>query len=381
MARAPADFPVPWPPEWLADPDLRRVTGMLERAGHQAWIVGGAVRNALLGLDPGDIDIATDARPERVMALAEAEGLRAVPTGFDHGTVTVVSGGRGFEVTTFRRDVATDGRRAVVAFSDRLEDDARRRDFTINALYLAPDGRLVDPVGGLTDLRARRIRFIGDPATRIREDYLRILRFFRFHAWYGDPERGLDPEGLAAVRALADGLGRLSAERIGTEMRKLLAAPDPAAAVAAMAEAGVLGRILPGADPALLAALVAAERRRGMAPAWLRRLAALGVDPDLARERLRLSRAEHRHLVAVARLLERREPVRVRAWRAGAEAAIDAALIDEARGQGHPADTEADLRAEAEAGAQVRMPLRAADRAERLQGPALGRALRAAEEA
>src|SRR5690606_28837267 len=157
----------------------------LREHGHRALVVGGAVRNAVLGIAPGDIDISTDARPERVQELAEAAGLRQIPTGIDHGTVTVMVDGEPFEVTTFRRDVATDGRRAVVEFSTDVADDARRRDFTMNALYLEADGSVVDPLGGLEDALARRVRFIEDSKQRIREDYLRILRFFRFNAWYG----------------------------------------------------------------------------------------------------------------------------------------------------------------------------------------------------
>ena len=201
--------------DWLSDPGPRAVIEALARGGHRALYVGGTVRNALLGLAPGDIDIATDARPERVMELAAAAGLKPVPTGFDHGTVTVVAGHRGIEVTTFRRDVETDGRRAVVAFSDAIEHDAERRDFTMNALYATAGGEVIDPLGGLPDLLARRVRFVGDPAARIAEDSLRILRFFRFHACYGDPEGGIDAEGLAACAAGVDGIAALSRERIG----------------------------------------------------------------------------------------------------------------------------------------------------------------------
>ena len=192
----------------------------------------------------------------------------------------MVADHRPFEVTTFRRDVATDGRRAVVAFTDDLAEDAARRDFTMNALYCRPDGTVVDPLGGLADLRAGRVRFVGDPAARIAEDYLRILRFFRIHAWYGDPAGGLDPEGLAACAAQQEGLARLSRERIGAEMTKLLAAPDPAPAVAAMAASGILARVLPGADARALAPLVHLEAAAGAAPRWQRRLAALGWRPD-----------------------------------------------------------------------------------------------------
>ena len=235
----------------MGDPSLRRVLGAL--APHRALVVGGAVRNALLGEPVEDIDIATDARPGQVVDLARAAGLKPVPTGIEHGTVTVVADGRGFEVTTFRRDVETDGRRAVVAFSNRIEDDAARRDFTMNALYAEPSGEVLDPVGGLPDLSARRVRFVGDPDRRIIEDYLRILRFFRFHAHCGRPGAA-DAEALAACARHAGGLARISRERIGAEMRKLLSAEDPVEAVRLMEESGVLAQVLPGARAGGLAA-------------------------------------------------------------------------------------------------------------------------------
>ncbi|MFB9149131.1 CCA tRNA nucleotidyltransferase [Roseovarius ramblicola] len=280
--------------DWIRRPGTRAVCDALVAGGYRALFVGGCVRNALLGVPVGDIDIATDAPPEAVMACAQEAELRPVPTGIEHGTITVVSGGVPHEVTTFRADIETDGRHAQVAFGQSIEADARRRDFTMNALYATPDGHVIDPLGGLPDLRARRVRFIGDPAQRIREDTLRILRFFRFHACYGDPEGGLDAEGLAACATAQDSLATLSRERIGAEMRKLLGAPDPAPSVAAMQAAGVLGAILPGADGAALAPLVHIESETGTPPDSLRRLAALGGE-DVP-ERLRLSRAESRRL-------------------------------------------------------------------------------------
>lgn len=358
--------------EWLSDPAAQAVCGMLTKAGHQAFFVGGCVRNALLGARVSDLDIATDARPERVIALARDAGLKPVPTGVDHGTVTVVAEGRPLEVTTFRKDVQTDGRRAVVAFADTLEEDARRRDFTMNALYAAPDGTLADPLGGLPDLRARHLRFIGDPEARIREDYLRILRFFRFHAWYGGD--ALDADGLAACTGLAEGIERLSRERIGHEMRRLLEAPDPAPSVAAMEAAGVLMRVLPGAGSGQLAVLVHLEAEAGVPPAWLRRLAALG-GPDPS-EPLRLSKAEARGL-AVLRDGQGAEmgPGEL-GYRLGAEAAQDVLLLRAALAVA-PWDAE-DARL-ARHGARRTFPLKAADLADRHSGPDLGQALKQAE--
>ena len=236
MTRLPADI--------LRDPALIAVLDAIEAGGHRALLVGGAVRNALLACPVEDIDIATDARPDDVMRLVRAAGLKAVPTGIDHGTITVVSDTRGFEVTTFRHDLETDGRHAVVAFSDDLAEDARRRDFTINALYAGRDGKVVDPVGGLPDLAARRLRFVGQAQARIREDYLRILRFFRIHAAYGAGEP--DREGYRACIKGRDGLATLSAERMRMEMLKLAAAGGALAAIVAMEDAGLLLAVIGG---------------------------------------------------------------------------------------------------------------------------------------
>jgi poly(A) polymerase len=360
-------------PEWLSSAPARAVCAALEGGGHQAWFVGGCVRNALLGEEAADLDITTDARPERVIELVEAAGLRAVPTGIEHGTVTVVAEGRGFEVTTFRRDVETDGRRAVVAFSDSMEEDAARRDFTMNALYCGLDGIVVDPVGqGLADLAARRVRFIGDAEERIREDYLRILRFFRFHAWYGGD--GIDPEGLAACAALAEGIEGLSRERIGHEIMKLLAAPDPAPAVASMAASGVLMRVLPGANAALLAPLVHLEGHAGEAPDPVLRLAALGGHEG--GQPLRLSKPEMRALEALARSVEEGKGAAELGYRLGREMARKALLLRGAVMGAAPAETDF---AAIEAGAKATCPVSAKDFMPALEGAALGQALAEAE--
>jgi poly(A) polymerase len=240
----------------------------------EARFVGGVVRNALLGKPVSDIDVATPHPPEKVRALLEAAGVKAVPTGIEHGTITAVVNGKPFEVTTLRRDVETDGRRAVVAFTTDWAEDARRRDFTMNALYADADGEVYDHVGGVADLEAGLVRFVGDPAARIREDYLRILRLFRFHAWYG--QGGLDADALIAVEQEKAGLAKLSGERIAKEMLKLLEAANPVAVLVAMGETGVLAEVLPGApDIMRLKRLAAADASAALPPDGVLRLAAL----------------------------------------------------------------------------------------------------------
>ena len=351
--------------QWLNRGETQAVCAMLAMAGYQALVVGGAVRNALLGMAVADVDIATDALPGQVGVLAEAAGMRVVPTGIDHGTVTVVANGLPYEVTSFRRDLATDGRHAVVGFGATLAEDAARRDFTMNALYADADGRVIDPMGGLPDLMARRVRFVGDPAARIAEDYLRILRFFRFYATHGDPGNGPDADGLAACAAGLDGLEGLSRERVGAEMRKLLAAPDPAPAVASMVSSGVLGQVLPGADAGALAVLVHLEA--GVPPGWLRRLVALGGDDPT--DKLRLSRAESRDWALLRELIGGAEGPGELAYRHGAERARDALLLRGAVLEGElPDHWQHDLAN----GAAAQFPVTAADLMPGLQGPALG---------
>lgn len=389
----------------IGDPALRRVLGAL--SPHRALVVGGAVRNALLGEPVEDIDIATDARPEQVVELARTAGLKPVPTGIEHGTITVVAGGRGFEVTTFRRDVETDGRRAVVAFSDRIEEDAARRDFTMNALYAEASGEVLDPVGGLPDLAARRVRFVGDPDRRIAEDYLRILRFFRFHACYGRPGMA-DDAALAACARHAGGLKRISRERIGAEMRKLLSADDPVEAVRLMEETGVLAQVLPGARAEGLAALAAVALGGDAGPGavcppsplpgpsslksvhrtdfqalgspedtwakkkdWELRLASLGAED--AAGALRLSRAEARVQEELRQDLSLAEA----AYRLGAGRATQLAALRASRGEA----LRVDWREQIDFAAKQVLPISAADLSDRLSGPALGRGLRAAESA
>ena len=263
-------------PPWMDDPPVQALLAALTRGGIAARFVGGCVRDTVLGRPVGEIDIAVDKPPETVMRALEAADLKVVPTGLKHGTVTAIVKGKPFELTTLRRDVETDGRRAVVAFTDDWRIDAERRDFTFNAMYAEPDGTIWDPFDGRADLLAGRVRFIGDPDQRIAEDRLRVLRFFRFHAWFGKPP--LDSAGFDACRRNAGALSSLSAERVAKELLRLLAAPAPTDALEAMAEAGALDHWLPEyAGAARLKALIAREREdcaRSAAPAGRNRLAA-----------------------------------------------------------------------------------------------------------
>ena len=290
-----------WP--MLREPALRAVLAALDGDKRSTRIVGGAVRDALLGRPVTDADLATVLPPAEVMSRAEGAGLKTAPTGLAYGTVTVIAEGRPFEVTTLRRDVETDGRRAVVRFTTDWKEDAARRDFTMNALYCDAKGGILDPLGGIADLKAGHVRFIGDAEERIREDFLRVLRFFRFFAWYGAGRP--DPDGLKACARLKAGIATLSAERVWAELKRLFAAPDPTRALLWMRTTEILQKALPeswGIDA--IHRLVAAEAREGFPPDPLLRLEAI-LPPHRARidalsARLRLSKAETARLLAWA---------------------------------------------------------------------------------
>lgn len=350
---------------WLDNPASRAVTDMLCDAGYQAYFVGGCVRNALIGAPVSDLDLSTDAHPERVMELAKAAGLRAVPTGFDHGTVTVVSNGTPYEITTYRRDVETDGRHAVVAYAKTLQEDALRRDFTMNALYVGRDGTVLDPINGLPDLNARRVRFIEDPHRRIEEDRLRILRFFRFSAWYGG--NAIDPEGLAACAALAEGVGDLARERVGQEFGKLLKAPDPSVALAAMAQSGVLARILPGADATPMARLVHNEGLSDVAPNRMARLAL--ICQTAPRDELRLSNSQLAMFTRLREAIALAGEPDVLGYRLGGIMA-ELGLLLAAALAGQEPDPKAIARAKQAAEQQI--PIKAQDLMPKYRGAALG---------
>ena len=354
---------------WLQAAETQALLGALTSAGHLALFVGGCVRNAIIGVAVGDIDIATDAPPEVVTKIATDSGFRVEPTGLDHGTVTVIVGGIPHEVTTLRRDLQTDGRHAVVVYSSDIKEDAARRDFTMNALYARADGTVFDPLNGLPDVMARRVRFVGDPNARIAEDYLRILRFFRFHAVYGNPGQGIDVDGLAAAAGNLAGLDSLSRERVGSEMRKLLSAHNPAPAVAAMEQAGVLAHVLPGATTRWMPVLLHFEA--GSPRSWLCRLAVLGGE-DFT-DNLRLSRAETEGLARIRAEIGRSTKPDALGWLYDKSVAGDvlharAALFETPL----PQNWQDDLMR----GASATFPISAADLMPNLQGPALGKMLK-----
>jgi len=296
---------------WMTAPETCEVVAALTSGGAEARFVGGVVRNALLHRTQTDIDVATPLLPEEVTRRLQSAGLRAVPTGIDHGTVTAISNGKPFEITTLRRDVTTDGRRATVAFTGDWKEDAARRDFTINALYASPTGEVFDYFGGLADLEARRVRFVGDPVTRIREDYLRILRLFRFHAWYGRGE--IEAEALHAAAAEKRGIGKLSGERLQKELLKLLEAEDPAPVLRIMAMSGILSEVLPGTLNLLrLDRLVDTDRSAFFPADPLLRLSAILPDDtasaDADTDRLKLSNANRERLRGLAGATEKIVP-------------------------------------------------------------------------
>jgi poly(A) polymerase len=384
---------------WLRRGEVKDLLALFDRDGEEARVVGGAVRNELLQLEVKEIDVATTAVPDEVVRRVEQAGWKAVPTGIEHGTITVVIDGKPFEVTTLRRDVETYGRKAKVAFGRDWQADAARRDFTVNALSATADGTVYDYVGGLADIAERRVRFIGDPAARIAEDYLRILRFFRFHAWYG--AGALDTAGLHACIAARAGLETLSRERVRMELLKLLLAPRATPVLAVMAEAGLLGAVLGGvpllasfenvakAEAAMEAAMEAAT---GIAPDAVRRLGALGFlvkeDADRLGERLRLSNVEAQRLGALDHWW-RVSPAggdnaaRALLYHVGPQSFVDRVLLAWSRSKDGVADRLwRELANLPQRWTAPVFPLKAADFMRRgvAAGPALGAALRLAEQ-
>ena len=378
---------------WLSQRPLSDILAVLDRAGEEARVVGGAIRNTLFGDPPGDIDIATTALPEEVISRVKSAGFKAVPTGIEHGTITAVADGQPFEITTLREDVETFGRRAKVAFGRDWKRDAERRDFTMNALSATRQGVIYDYVSGLADIAARRVRFIGDAASRISEDYLRILRFFRFHAQYG--KGAPDPEGVAACIAGRAGLEQLSRERIRMELLELLLARHAMGSLAVMTESGLLDRLLGGVP--LLASfsnMIKLELTLKLSPDCVRRLGALGVsvteEAGRLRERLRVSNAEYGRLTSMADRWWHissawdQQRARVLLYRLGRERYLDRVLLAWSRSSESAGDERwFSLATLPEQWMIPTFPLRAADFISRglAKGPQLGRALATAEEA
>jgi tRNA nucleotidyltransferase/poly(A) polymerase len=378
---------------WLTSGALPRLLAVLDRDGEEARAVGGAVRNALLGMPVLEVDVATTAVPDEVVKRVTAAGFKAVPTGIEHGTVTVVIDKHPFEVTTLRKDVETFGRHAKVEFGRDWKADAERRDFTINALSATRDGTVYDYGGGLDDLARHRVRFIGDPAKRIEEDYLRILRFFRFHAAYGTGHP--DAAGLAACIAARKGLDQLSRERVRMELLKLLVAPHATATLAVMAHAGLLLLVL-GGVPYLpdFENVAKVEAAIGTMPDAVRRLGALGVviaeDAERLWLRLRLTNSEHERLASMAEGWRRISPAfgenaaRALLYRLGPQHFTDHALLGWARSEATAHDARwHGLATLSQRWSAPEFPLKAADFMKRgvVQGPALGAVLAAAERA
>ncbi|SLN33661.1 CCA tRNA nucleotidyltransferase [Pseudooctadecabacter jejudonensis] len=379
-------------PAWLTDPDLAQLMQGFEDAGQQIYAVGGCVRDTVIEAEQNvppneprvrvnDVDLATDAVPSRTVEIIErlsdihGKPWKAVPTGIDHGTISAIGprSGQAFEITTFRRDVDTDGRHATVAFSDTVAEDAQRRDFTMNAFYADRQGNVIDPVGGSADLKARHVRFIGDPMQRIEEDYLRILRFFRFTGSHGRSEDGIDADGLAACAMGADGLDGVSRERIGAEVVRIMGHPDPAPTIGSMEMSGVLARILPGAGCASLARLVDLEGAYPaedpmLSPADVpTRLASLGCD-DIV-DRLRLSKDQARKIALVRQEAGAATPPHELSYRHGFWPAVQCLLL---RWASLLSPFDATAIADLELGAQATFPITARDLMPEYSGKALG---------
>lgn len=352
---------------WLEDRAAQALLGALEAESHQAYFVGGCVRNALLGLPVKDIDVATSARPEVVIKIAKALGFKPVPTGLEHGTVTIIGKGSVLEVTTFRKDIETDGRHAVVAFSNRLEDDAARRDFRMNALYADRSGTVTDPTGGVADIEARKICFVGAPDQRIREDYLRIVRLFRFAAQLGFGAEGIDPLAAQAAARLSYGLRHVSIERQTSEILKLLESDELMDTLHLMQETGVLARILSGVSLPVLQRFVDFGESEPVA-----RLAALLVFSG--EMPLRLSKKEERLFDALRSFAWSTQSGEELAYQTDALTARKAVFLRAALVGG-----EADV-SRLEAAAEQHFPLAAKD-LPHLSGKALGDTLKRAERA
>lgn len=354
--------------DFLRRADVKRVFDLLSPIGG-GFLVGGAVRDAMMGLDHKDLDFATPATPDRVLSAITDAGLKAIPIGVEYGVVGVEIGGEVFEITTFRKDVATDGRRAVTEFGSDLAEDAQRRDFTMNALYLSEAGQVIDVVDGVKDIEARRLRFVGDAEQRIREDRLRALRFFRFMARFGDDRPEAHAEGIRAVSRFADDLDILSKERVGGEVSGIMKAQDPSFAIRTMAQIGMWKHLMLNENHDGAIAVIRAERELGLAPDWRARLAATDT-PERLQPLLKLNNADTKQIRDMLIGATHADPA-VSAHLFGSEAAMGAVRLRKAYGM----STESDYAERILAGASASFPIAAQDLPD-LSGKALGEELR-----
>ena len=356
---------------WWDRPGIREIFNEFRGAGHEIFVVGGCVRNDLLGAPVKDVDFATSAKPEQVLDLAAGRAWKTVPAGIRFGSVLVVVDGSPFEITTFRRDIETDGRHAVVEYGRSIKEDALRRDFTMNALYASFDGRILDPLNGIDDLESGRVRFIGEPAERIKEDRLRMLRYFRMHACYAKDRSSFDESALEAVAAFASEVRSLSRERIGREFILLLEADDPSICLEKMESAGLLEHMLPGGWRVRAASSLAElEQKHSVRASALARLATLrGGD---SAQLLRLSRADDRKMARIEKEAGTAESAASLAHRLGKDEAVDVLLVRAAIAN---APLAAEFKETAEAAAKAEFPVSAKDLASALEGPRLGREL------
>lgn len=338
------------------------------------FVVGGAVRDSAMGMAPKDVDLATPVHPQDVIRALTDAGMRALPTGIEYGVVTAVIDGEPYEVTTFRRDVMCDGRRAVTAWGASLEEDAQRRDLTINALYVSRDGKIIDPTGGLCDLQERRIRFVGDAEVRIREDRLRALRMYRFWSRFGDPDPAAHEEALRAAAMFANDIGAVSRERVGSELIGLLSTDDPRPQIREMSRTGIWANVTSGADPGAVTEIIGAEKERGSGPVLVARLSAL--TEGAMRDGLRLPKKFVETVKAAITSAIEPDPA-VTAWRYGPEVAEASVIIRTSRGDSAPSPDETKERVIH--GVSAVFPVKGGD-LPHLSGAELGAALRESRE-
>jgi len=339
--------------------------------GYKIYFVGGCVRDSILGNPVTDIDMSTTALPDQIIQIAKANNLRAIPTGIKYGTITVISNCKPYQITTFRKDVATDGRHADVLYANDMITDATRRDFTINALYADEDGNVIDPLKGVNDLYCRIIKFIFNPRKRIIEDNLRILRFFRFHAWYGDPNKNLDPASLNACTHYKSKVGTLSNERIGAEMKKIMSAPNPISSLEAMTMAGVLELVMPNASTSQLSSLLKLENKLQRGIHWTTR-AAIMTSTDL-KNIWKISKVDHKKLRNLQKLKAGKDKVSKISYLYGEEFSWQYAIL---KYVSLNKDIPKNIRAEIKRGANALFPIKSCELINDFKGPELGKRIK-----